>query len=387
MKTINIGLIGTGFMGKGHSVAFKKVPMIFSAPPAIPNLTVVADVSEELAQRAAANFGFDRWTVGWENVVNDPAIDVVDITTPNHLHKDIALAAAKAGKHIYCEKPLALTAADAREMMEVAQQAGVKTMVGFNYLKNPATMLAKEMIEAGELGQIYHFRGSFHQDVLVNPNQPFSWRFDRAIAGSGALGDLGAHVIEIARALVGDFERVSGLTKTFITERPLATGVFGYDGQAAADGPKRTVENEDVVHFLVEFENGVTGIIESSRIAAGRKVFLSYEVNGSKGSLYFVHERLNELKVYYTDDPAGRHGFRTILAGPEHPHYKAFWPVAGVGLGYEDAKVIEVYELLDGLANDKPIYPDFHAGWKVSQIVDAVLLSAETRQWVTVSEV
>jgi predicted dehydrogenase len=387
MKTINIGLIGTGFMGKGHSVAFKKVPMIFNPPPAIPNLAIVADISEELARQAAENFGFDEWVVGWQDLVATESIDVVDITTPNHLHKEIALAAAKAGKHIYCEKPLAVTAADAKEMVEAAEKAGVKTMVGFNYLKNPATLLAKQMIDSGELGEIYHFRGSFHEDVLADPNQPFSWRFDRNIAGSGALGDLGAHVIEIARALVGEFGRVSALTKTFIMERPVASGSYGYDSQAVADGPKRAVENEDVVHFLVEFENGATGVIESSRIAAGRKVFLAYELNGSEGSLYFVHERLNELKVYFSTDPAGRHGFRTIYAGPEHPYYKSFWPVAGMGLGFEDAKVIEVYELLLGLAEDRPIYPDFYAGWKVCQIIDAVLRSAKERQWVDVSEI
>jgi predicted dehydrogenase len=387
MKTINIGLVGTGLMGKVHSLAFKKVPMVFNPPPAMPKLAVVADVTAELAQTAAHNFGFEKWVVDWASLVADETVDVVDITTPNNLHKEIALAAANAGKHIYCEKPLALTASDAKEMVEAAEKAGIKTMVGFNYLKNPAALLAQKMIAAGELGEIYHFRGYFHQDILMDPNQPFSWRFDRHIAGSGALGDLAAHVIAIARFLVGDFERVSGLTKTFIHERPLARGAYGYQSQAVSEGPKRPVENEDVVHFLVEFSNGATGTIEASRIAAGRKVYLAYEVNGSKGSLHFVHERLNELKVYFSTDPTDRQGFRTILIGPDHPHYRSFWPVAGVGLGYEDVKVIEVYELLDGLANDKPIYPDFYAGWKVNQVIEAVLRSAEERHWVNVDEI
>lgn len=387
VETINIGLIGTGFMGKGHAMAYEMVPKIFRPAPAFPKLVVVGDVTEDLARRGARDFGAEKWVVGWEQVVADEGVDLVDITTPNNLHKEIALAAAKAGKHIYCEKPLALNGRDAKQMYEAAARAGVTTMVGFNYIKNPVALLAKEMIEAGELGEIYHFRGSFHQDVLADPNAPFSWRFDRLIAGSGALGDLGAHVIEFARFLVGDFERVCGLAKTFIKERPLAAGSYGYRSKAISEGSKRTVENEDSIHFLIEFKDGATGTIEASRIAMGRKVFMAYEVNGSKGSLHFVHERMNELKVYLSTDPTGRQGFKTILAGPEHPYYESFWPVAGIGLGYEDMKIIEVYELLDALANNEPTYPDFKEGWKVCQVIDAVLLSVEEGRWVSVDEI
>jgi predicted dehydrogenase len=387
VPTINIGLVGTGFMGKGHAVAYKKVPLIFDSPPARPNLAVVADVSEPLARSAARQFGFDRWVIGWEDLVADETVDVVDITAPNYLHREIALAAAEAGKHIYCEKPLALTAADAKDMYAAVEAAGVQTLVGFNYLKNPATLIAKEMIDSGELGEIYHFRGWFHQDALADPGAPFSWRFERKIAGSGALGDLGAHVIEFARFLIGEFDRVCGLTKTFIAERPVAEGAYGYRSQVTADATKRQVENEDAAHFLVQFEAGATGTIETSRIAQGRKVYLAYEVNGSKGSLYFVHERMNELKVYLASDPPGRRGFKTIILGPEHPYYAAFWPVAGAGLGFEDMKVIEVYQLLEGLARGAPMYPDFYAGWQVSRVVDAVLLSAREGRWVNLDEV
>lgn len=386
LKTVRVGLIGSGFMGKGHSMAYQMVPMVFNPPPALPNLAVLADVTEDLARKRARDFGFGKWVASWEEVIADDAVDLVDITTPTHLHKEIALAAAKAGKHIYCEKPLALTAADAKKMCEAAEKAGVKTMLGFQYLKNPAALLAKEIIEAGELGEVYHFRGHFHQDALADPNAPFSWRFERAVAGSGALGDLGAHVIEFARFLVGDFRRVCGLAKTFIHERPVAAGAYGYEKAAITDAPQRHVENEDSIHFLIEFEKGASGIIEASRIATGRKVYMGYEVNGSKGSLHFVHERMNELKLYISKDPKGRHGFKTILTGPEHPHYKCFWPVAGCGLGFGDMKIIEIYELLNGLANGKPIYPDFREGWKVCQIVDAVLHSAEEKRWVSVDE-
>ena len=385
MKRINVGLIGTGFMGKEHSIAYRKVPMIFNPPPAMPHLEVVGDVVEELAREAARHFGFERWVASWEAVVEDERVDLVDITTPNHLHREIAVAAARAGKHVYCEKPLALSAAEAEAMVKAAETAGVKTMVGFNFIKNPAILLAKEIIEAGELGEIFHFHGCFHQDALADPRQPFSWRFEREMAGAGALGDLGAHVIECARFLVGDFERVCGLTKTFIEERPIASGAYGYASRAASDALKRKVENEDCAHFLIEFANGATGSIETSRIAVGRKTYLACEVNGSKGALQFVHERMNELKVYTSRDPKRLQGFKTILIGPDHPYYKSFWPVAGVGLGYEDTKIIELYELLDGIAHDKPIYPDFREGWKVCQISDAVLQSAEEDRWIKVA--
>ncbi len=386
-KTLHIGLIGTGFMGKGHSMAFHSLPLVFSPPPAIPKLVVVADVTEELAQRAAVSFGFERWTTNWQEVVQDKIVELVDITAPNHLHKEMAVEAAKAQKHIYCEKPLALNAAEAKQMYETAHAAGVKTMVGFHYLKNPALLLAKQIIDSGELGEIYHFRGFFLQDALADPQAPFSWRFQKDIAGSGALGDLGSHVIAVAYFLLGEFEQVCGLTRTFIKERPVATGAYGYDRGAASSTDKRPVENEDAVHFLIDFRNGATGLIEASRIATGRKVYMTYELNGSKGALYFVHDHMNELKIYFSKDPPGQRGFRTVLLGPEHPYYKAFWPVAGCGLGFEDLKVIEVYELFEGVVNDKPLYPDFYVGWKICQITDAVLRSVAENRWVRIEEI
>ena len=384
---VNIGLIGTGFMGKGHAMAYRMLPMVFGPLSATPRLRLLADVSEELARTGADAFGFDDWTSDWRELASHPDVDVVDITAPNHLHRDMALAAAAAGKHIYCEKPLALTAADALEMTEAAERAGIRTLVGFNYLKNPAALVARRLIEEGELGDIWHFHGVFHQDILADPNLPFSWRFDRSTAGSGALGDLGAHVIAMAHYLVGDIARVCGMERTFIRERPEASGAFGYDGAADPDAPRRRVENEDAVHALVDFENGASGVIETSRIATGRKVHLAYQVTGSKGALSFVHERMNELEVYLSSDPEDRRGYRTVLIGPDHPYYGSFWPVAGCGLGFGDMKVIEAFELMQGLAGDGAIRPDFRDGWKVSRVIDAVLLSAEQERWVRVEEV
>lgn len=386
MSTLNIGLVGSGFMGKGHSVAYNLIPKVFGSPPAVPRLRLIGDVTDELASRAATNFGFEDYVVGWEDLVDDPRVDVVDITAPNYLHKAIAIAAAEAGKHVYCEKPLALTSEDAKAMMDAAERAGVRSMVGFNYLKSPATLYARKLIEEGKLGDIWHFHGTFHQDILADPAFPYSWRFQRELAGSGALGDLGAHVISIAHALVGDIVAVNALTETFIKQRPESTSSYGYERGVGSGSPMRRVENEDAVHLLTRFANGATGVIESSRIATGRKVYLTYEIYGSKGALAFVQERMNELQVYFSDDPEGRQGFRTVLTGPEHPYYGAFWPVAGCGLGFGDMKVIEIYELLDGIANGKPIMPDFRDGWKVSRVIDAALASADQAQWVELGD-
>ena len=365
-------------------MAFRAVPSVFSPPPAVPVLEMLADATEELARSGAENLGFARWTADWRALVADAGVEVVDITAPNHLHKEMALAAAAAGKHIYCEKPLALTGADALEMTQAAEAAGIKTLVGFNYLKNPAAGLAKEIVAGGDIGDIIHFRGTFDQDAMADPRATHSWRHKRALAGSGALGDLGAHVISMAEYLLGDVAEVCGQVQTVVAERPMAAGGGGYRAQAGAGSPMRAVENEDQVQFLVRFASGAAGAIEASRIASGRKLFLCWEITGTRGALYFDQERMNELKLYRADDPAGRQGFRTIHVGPEHPHYGAFFPIAGLGLGYNDQKPIEVYELVAAIADDRPLYPDFRAGWQVSRVIDAVLQSAQERRWVRI---
>lgn len=384
MKEVRIGLIGTGFMGKAHAQAFQNVALLFP-DTARPVLEIVADVSLETADAAARAFGFRRATGDWRALVADPAVDVVAITTPNHLHHEMALAAIAAGKHVYCEKPLALTATQAKEMTEAADAAGIKTLVGFNFLKNPATGLAKQLIESGGLGQIVHFRGTFDQDALADPRAPFSWRFERALAGSGALDDLGAHIINLAQHLVGDIAEVCGQTQTIHHERPVAGSGAGYLTRAAEDAEMRRVENEDQVQFLVRFANGAGGTIEASRIASGRKIWLTYEVTGTKGAIYFTQERMNEVQLYRSDDPSTERGFRTIYIGPDHPHYANFYPVAGIGLGYSDQKVIEAFELIDGIAQDRPPAPDFRAGWKTSQLIEAVLDSVARNRWVSVA--
>jgi predicted dehydrogenase len=386
-RQARIGLIGSGFMGKGHAMAYKLAPSVFEDLAVTPRLRLLADVDAELAERAARELGFEESTGEWRELVIHPEVDVVDITTPNHLHAEMALAAIAAGKHVYCEKPLALDAASARAMANAAAAAGVVTLVGFNYLKSPAALAAKRLIADGVLGQIWHFRGAFHQDALADPTQPFGWRFERALAGAGALGDLGAHVLALAHFLVGEITRVSALARTVIPERPEGGAGYGYRAGARAGGSMRQVENEDLLHALLVFEGGATGSFETSRVATGRKVHLTYEITGSRGSLAFDHERMNELQLYLADDPADRRGFRTVIMGPEHPYYGKFWPVAGCGLGFGDMKVIEIYELLQAVAQGKPASPDFAAGAAVQRVIDALLASAAEGQWVETAEV
>lgn len=387
MPELNIGLIGTGLMAKSHSMAYLNAAPVFGPLPVKPKLAVICDQSEDLARQGAEFFGFECWTTDWRAMVEDPSIDVVDIVTPNFLHKEMALAAISAGKHVYCEKPLAANAADAKEMYEAAQRAGVQTLVGFNYLFNPAVAFAKELIESGELGELRSFTGSFVLDAVADPNIPFTWRFDRELAGAGALGDVGAHTITMARYLVGEIKSVCALGRTFIKERPGTTGAFGYVSSADEDSPKRAVENDDTMHFLCDFESGAMGSIESDRVSTGRTWDNAFSVSGSRGSLRFSQQRSYELQLFISGDPEGQQGFRSVNIGPEHGYYGRFWPFGGVPLGLHELKTIEVFELLLAVAEGRAARPDFREGWEVCRVIDAVVRSAAERRWVEVRDV
>ena len=375
MAEIKVGLIGAGFIGRSHARAFHAVATVFPDIPAV-GLEMLAEATRQAAAAAAAELRFRRWTADWRQLAADPEVDLVAIATPNHLHREMALAAIAAGRHVYCEKPLARDAAEARGMAEAAAAAGVKTLVGYGYLCNPAIRLAREILEGGDIGEVVHFRGAHGEDYLADPATPFSWRCARAQSGSGALADLGSHVISLAHYLVGEVEAVCADLATVIPERT-----------DPATGALRAVENDDQVQFLIRFAGGATGSAEASRVAHGRKLGLGFEITGTKGALRFDQERMNELAVYEARGAAGRRGFRTILTGPEHPYYAAFCPAPGHGLGFNDLKLIEVYRLLSGLDGTAPLYPDFHDAAKIAQVIDAVLRAAEEGRWVTVAEV
>lgn len=370
---LGVGLIGSGFMGRTHAFAFANAGRVFSLPVAV-DLELLADVNEERAASAAAALGFRRATGNWYDVIADGVVQIVAITTPNVLHKEMALAAIAAGKHVYCEKPLAPTAADAQEMARIAERAGVVTAVGFNYLKNPMLKLARDIIASGEIGTVHSFQGFHAEDYMADAETPWSWRLDPA-GGGGALADLGSHIIATARYLVGPIESVLGDVVTAIGSRPVAPG----------STERRAVAVDDVARAHLRFAGGATGSLEASWIATGRKMRHDFEISGTKGAIAFTQERLNELHLYRTEDPVGRQGFRTILAGPDHPPYGAFCIAPGHQIGFNDLKTIEVRDFLRAIAGEAAGHADFREGLAVARTVEAIYASARERRWVRVN--
>jgi len=387
-KLLNIGLIGSGFMGQTHADAFRRAGALYRDLPAIPRLYMLADATEELAAQAGERLGFAKSTGDWRQLVNDPEVDVVDITSPNAMHHEMALAAIGAGKHVYCEKPLSVTLAEAEEMTAAAKARGVKTMVAFNNIKTPAAMLAKQLIDRGDIGTPTRFRGWFDQGFFNDPELPFSWRCTRKEAGSGALGDLGSHVISVSQYLVGDIDSTIAQTQTFFPTRPVPQSGSGYGARAGGGAPRAEVENADQIQALVRFKSGAGGTIEASRVAAGKVFGIYWEVSGTEGTLIMDGERFNELKISRFTDPKPDRGFKTIYAGSQVPQFSAFFgfDFAGGGLGYFDVKVIEVRDLIEGIANHDDCFPNFQFGLANERVIEAMERSLETKTWERISE-
>jgi predicted dehydrogenase len=364
IPTVGIGMLGYGFMGKAHSNAYKKLAYMAWPPPLMPQLVSIAGRNEEAVAGAARRYGFTEYVTDWRKIIEDDRVQVFDNSGPNNFHAEPSIAAAEAGKHVICEKPLGRNADESYETWKRVQAAGVKAMVAFNYRFVPAVRLARDIIESGELGEIFHF---------IDADFPMVWRLDKDVAGSGALGDLGAHVIDLARYLVGEITAVSASTRTFVKDR---------------EGGQVTVD--DAVESVVDFENGAVGTIEATRFASGRKNALQFEINGSKGSLSFDIERLNELQVHFRDSKPGAlaQGFRTVLVSEaDHPYWKFWWP-QGHMIGWEHTFVHEIYHFLTAIREDTEIGPygaTFEDGYRAAEICDAMLRSAEngTRETVT----
>lgn len=365
---LRIGLIGTGFMGKAHAFGYTTAQKVFDLPYRL-ELHTVADVTDEAA-RAATALGFAKSTIDWRSMIDDPEIDVIDITAPNALHKEMALAAIAAGKHVYCEKPLAPRAADAEEMAQAAAAKGVKTQVGFNYICNPMMRLAREMIAAGELGEIRGYRGLHAEDYMADAEGVWSFRHDPA--GGGALADIGSHALATAEFLLGPITEVMGDCITMIDSRP--------DGR----GRTQPVTVDDVGRAFLRFENGAQGSIEGNWIATGRKMQHDFEVYGSKGALAFSQECFNELHFYSTADAPGRRGFRRIEASPDHPPYGRFCVAPGHQIGFNDLKAIEVEGYVRAIAGEIPEPFGFAAGLRIQRLVEAIQSSSAARQWMAV---
>src|SRR5690554_996537 len=370
MPTLNVAMIGYAFMGKAHSNAWRQVTPFF-APRLTPRLKVIAGRTREKVEAAARAYGWEEAATDWREVVARSDIDLVDICTPGDSHAEIAIAAARAGKHVLCEKPLANDVASAERMLAAAEEAGVVHMVCHNYRRAPAVMLAKRLIQEGRLGEIRHFRGTYLQDWIVDPEFPLVWRLRREIAGSGALGDLASHTIDLARFLVGEIREVGGLLQTFIHERPLP------------DRPnqKGEVTVDDAALALVRFENGAVGSIEATRMAPGRKNHNRFEINGSEGSLAFDLERMNELELFLRGDSPETQGFRTIFAtDPVHPYVDAWWPPGHI-IGYEHTFTHTVYDLLEAIADGRVPQPSFVDGVRNQRVLAAVERSAAGGAW------
>jgi predicted dehydrogenase len=389
MKQLNVALIGAGFMGKAHSLAYVAMPMFFHPAPAYPVRKTIVDISDSVAADAAIRFGFEKSSGDWHSVINDPEIDIIDIATPNHLHAEIAIAAAAAGKHIISEKPLARSGAEAKTMYDAVKNAGIVHMVAFNYRRTPAVALAKKYIEEGAIGEILNFRGTYLQDWSADPDGPLSWRFQKAIAGSGSLGDIGTHVVDMARYLCGEITQVNTQLKTWITSRPVQSGNVDKLGTGAKDSsaPRAEVEVDDEVLSLLEFENGAIGSLEATRNAHGRNNFLTFEIHGSLGSIYFNYERRDELQVAFAKDQGDRKGFRTVYSGPAHPYGDGLWPIPALGIGYGETKIIEAYDFIRAIVEGGEVSPNFKDGYQINLIADAMADSAAKREWVTVPRV
>lgn len=387
MKQLNVAMIGGGFMGKAHSLAYAGMPMFFWPAPAMPVRKVLVDVADDVAADAAARYGFEESSSDWRSVVDDDRIDIVDIVTPNHLHAEIAIAAAAAGKHIICEKPLARTGDEAQKMLQAVTDAGVVHMVAFNYRRTPAVALAKKLIDEGSIGQVLNFRGTYLQDWSADPDGPLSWRFQKAIAGSGTLGDIGTHVVDLARYLVGEVDAVSSVARTYIDSRPIQEG--GVDKLGAAerrtDQPRGPVDVDDEIMTLLRFEAGQVGSIEATRNAHGRNNYLTFEIHGTGGSILFDYEKRDQLQVAFADDPADRKGFRTIYTGPAHPYGEGLWPIPALGIGYGETKIVECYDLIKAIVEGEQPSPNFEDGYRICRIADAILESSESGSWTSVA--
>jgi predicted dehydrogenase len=386
MKKLNVGLIGAGFMGKAHSLAYVAMPMFFWPAPAIPVRKTIVDVSDSIAAEAAQRFGFEKSTSDWRSVVEDPEIDIIDIATPNHLHAEIAIAAAAAGKHIISEKPLARSGDEAKTMYDAVKNAGIVHMVAFNYRRTPAVALAKKYIEEGAIGDILNFRGTYLQDWSADPDGPLSWRFQKSIAGSGSLGDIGTHVVDMARFLCGEITQVNTQLKTWVKTRPLQAGGVDKLGASTKDStaPRGEVDVDDEVLSLLEFQNGAIGSLEATRNAHGRNNFLTFEIHGTIGSIYFNYERRDELQVAFANDQADRKGFRTVYTGPAHPYGEGLWPIPALGIGYGETKIIETCDFVKAIMEGGEVSPNFKDGYQINLIADAMAASAQSRSWTSV---
>ncbi len=368
-----VGLIGTGYMGKCHALAFGSVKAVFGNLPDV-RLEFLCDVESEIVKKRADEFGFSKWTTDWKDLLLDDTVDIVAITTPNAFHKEIAMAALSAGKAVYCEKPMAISLSDGEEMAQLARRTQLPTLVGYNYIRNPALVHAKKLVDQGAIGRVIQFRGTCDEDYMADETVPYTWRCRIKDAGTGTLGDLAVHLVSVAQFLLGDIDELCGEIDTVHKERPFQDKPHEYG----------TVENEDQANAIFKFKSGVQGVLCSSRSCWGRKNSLTWEIHGSEGTLEFNQERMNELRLYQREEKPHLEGFKTILTSPDHEPYGQFVPSPGHQLGFNDLKVIEVAGLLQCLSQGTEPYPSFQDALHFERVIHSIVKSSKERRWISI---
>ena len=374
MKPIGIGVIGTGFMGKAHSIAYSASASVFGIGLR-PNLEIVCDLSPERANQRATDLGFSRHTDKWQDVVNDPRVDLISVCTPNNTHSEISIAALEKGKHVWCEKPMSSSLEDSQIMAEVAEKSNSKTIVGYNYTKNPVVIHARKIIEKGTIGRISGFFCRYDVDNEADGSKPWSWRMSKELSGTGSNGDILSHVISVGHYLINS--RIS----TVVGDISI---IHKQRKDPKENEKSKIVDNDDMVSALVHFENGVHGHIGASRVSWGKKCGLTWEIHGTEGTITYNQERLNEIKLFTRQSDSSTDGFRTILSGPEHPFYSSFLPNGGHGLGFMDVKICELQGLLNAIENNKPTWPNFNDGLAIEKVMERIDESAITKQWLSI---
>ena len=374
MKPIGIGVIGTGFMGKAHSIAYSASASVFGIGLR-PNLEIVCDLSPERANQRATDLGFSRHTDKWQDVVNDPRVDLISVCTPNNTHSEISIAALEKGKHVWCEKPMSSSLEDSQIMAEVAEKSNSKTIVGYNYTKNPVVIHARKIIEKGTIGRISGFFCRYDVDNEADGSKPWSWRMSKELSGTGSNGDILSHVISVGHYLINS--RISNVVGDI--------SIIHKQRKDPKENEKsKIVDNDDMVSALVHFENGVHGHIGASRVSWGKKCGLTWEIHGTEGTITYNQERLNEIKLFTRQSDSSTDGFRTILSGPEHPFYSSFLPNGGHGLGFMDVKICELQGLLNAIENNKPTWPNFNDGLAIEKVMERIDESSITKQWLSI---
>jgi predicted dehydrogenase len=387
MTNLGIGLVGYAFMGAAHSQAWRSAPRFFDLP-LHPEMTVLCGRNAAAVEAAASKLGWSEVETDWHKLLSRDDVQLIDICTPGDSHAEIAIAALEAGKHVLCEKPLANTVAEATAMAAAAAKAasnGVRSMVGFTYRRVPAIALARQLVADGKIGTVRHVRAQYLQDWIADPEAPLSWRLDKEKAGSGALGDIGAHIVDLTQYITGDrISEINGRLETFVKERPVAAEHSGLAGTAGAERGPVTVD--DAAIFLARFGSGALGVFEATRFATGRKNSIRIEINGSAGSLAFDFEDMNLLHYYDASEDSRTAGFRRIVATePVHPYVAAWWP-PGHLLGYEHAFTHQVVDLVTAVAEGHDPLPSFADGLQVQRVLAAVEDSSNTRQWQEIPE-